>query len=215
MRLLLSLFFLSLFVHSGQQAENSLFPYEEIKAELSQRDQQYIENLPPQVVYDWVPVPENYALPNDDKIKVFYEYRLPNLTNKNKRPICFFYGGPGLDARASIPTLLAMTKEHGILIIHQRGTGLSSPLPEIKSEQDILRLKQYLSRAIVEDAELIRQKLFAQQKWIVTGQSFGSLIIQRYLTLYPQSLYSAHAHGFAATSLPTPFAEARIRKHKG
>lgn len=214
MRLLLSLLFISIFTHAGKQASNSLFPFEKIKSELSPRDQNYIKKLPKHVIYDWIQVPENYLDPQGRKIKVFYEYRLPKNKDKKLRPICFFYGGPGLDPRSSIPALIPIIKDHGVIIIHQRGTGLSSPLPQIKSETDVLRLKNYLSRAIVEDAEIIRKKLFSKNKWIVAGQSFGSLIIQRYISMYPESLYSAHAHGFAATSLPTPFAESRILKHK-
>jgi pimeloyl-ACP methyl ester carboxylesterase len=214
MRLFFSLTFLLFYTQAGQQAAKSLFPYESIKSELSTQDRRYIETLPDQVIYDWIEVPENPQLKNAKKIKVFYEHRFPKKKNKNKRPICFFYGGPGLDPRSAIHSLIPMTKKNGILIIHQRGTGLSSPLPKIKQDRDILRYRHYLSRAIVEDAEIIRNKLFKNQAWVVTGQSFGSLIIQRYITLYPASIYSAHAHGFAATSLPTPFAEARILKHK-
>ncbi|EDM28855.1 putative prolyl aminopeptidase [Lentisphaera araneosa HTCC2155] len=214
MRLFICIAFLYLFAHAGEQAANSQFPYESLKSELSAQDRHYIEKLPDQVIFDWVQVPESHQIKDGETLRVFYEYRLPKKTDKNKRPICFFYGGPGLDPRSAVHSLLPMTKENGILIIHQRGTGLSSPLPKIQHDSDILRYKNYLSRAIVQDAEIIRKKIFDHQAWVVTGQSFGSLIIQRYITMYPNSLYSAHAHGFAATSLPTPFAEARIIKHK-
>ena len=205
-------FVLGSFTWAGHQTPNSAFPLEAMKGKINFKHAVYISKLSDQTHFDWIEVPENYEDPTGEKIKVFYE-RIIQSSNTHSIPIAFFYGGPGINPQNQIPPLLKPTKNHELIIIHQRGTGLSSPLPKIDTEKNILRYRHYLSRAIVNDAEQVRKQLYGKSKWIVTGQSFGSLIVQRYITLFPKSIHSAHAHGFAATSLPTPFAESRIIQH--
>ena len=198
---------------AGQQARDTEFPFQKIKKNLTKKQIQYIKNLPADTTYDWIQVPENYADPSSNKIFVFYQRINRSSKSQNQVPITFFYGGPGISPNTQIAPLRDLTKTQDLIIIHQRGTGLSAPLPPIDNKTNILRYRHYLSRSIVNDSELIRKKLFQDQAWIVTGQSFGSLIVQRYICLFPQSIHSAHAHGYAATHLPTPFAESRIIQH--
>jgi len=203
---------LSSLTWAGHQSPNSAFPLESMKGKIDFKHVVYISKLSDKTSFDWIEVPENFDDPQGKKIKIFYE-RINRSTKNSSIPIAFFYGGPGISPQTQIPPLLKPTKNNDLIIIHQRGTGLSTPLPKIDTKQNILRYRHYLSRAIVKDAEQVRKQLFGDVKWIITGQSFGSLIVQRYITLFPKSIHSAHAHGYAATSLPTPFAESRIIQH--
>ena len=78
----------------------------------------------------------------------------------------------------------------------QRGTGCSTRFPIGASAQTIERLKWYGSSGIVNDAEILRQKLIGDKKWKVFGQSFGSHVVHRYIKMFPASISKAYAHGY-------------------
>ena len=81
-----------------------------------------------------------------------------------------------------------------MVLLDQRGTGLSSPvsMTSLAVEGAVEHQAHYLShfRAdnIVRDAEQLRTHLIGNQKWTVLGQSFGGFCAVRYLTAAPQGL---------------------------
>ena len=95
--------------------------------------------------------------------------------------LIFFQGGPGYESPRPISDsgwIKKATEDYNVLLIDQRGTGLSSPISSdsIKNMEDNY-LAEYLSffRAdnIIRDAEYIRENIFSVNKWSVIGQSFG------------------------------------------
>lgn len=189
----------------------SLSAQEKAPFTLSAEAQEFIASLPPQMKYGWVEVPEKYDEPEGKKIHIFYYWR--PVENSKAVPVTFFNGGPGFTSHKSYHRVISRLHGAPLVFIDQRGTGASSPYPELK-EDNINIYEYYLSRSIVHDAEAVRKKLFGSQKWIVTGSSFGSLISQRYIALFPNSLKSSHGFGWAAYEKPMDIPLIRLRKHK-
>ncbi|MFX4431709.1 alpha/beta fold hydrolase, partial [Acinetobacter baumannii] len=70
-------------------------------------------------------------------------------------------------------------KNYRVLLLDQRGTGLSSPvtqqtLSELSDSQSQFEyLKHFRGDNIVRDSEFIRKALIGKIKWTVLGQSYG------------------------------------------
>lgn len=162
-----------------------------------------------------VEVPEDYSLPEGQKIRVFYYGKLVS----NMEPIVFFNGGPGSDSHSSAQLLSSVhfptAQNLSWIFIDQRGTGCSSPFPEDPTPENVERLTHYTSEEIVKDAEVIREKLLGpHSKWKVFGQSFGGLITHRYALIAPQSIKAAYAHGFSVMNDSQKWLELRVRSQK-
>ena len=157
----------------------------------------FIKKLPSSYTSATIEVPEDWEKPDQKKITVFYYYAKKALT---ETPIIFFNGGPANDSHGSLEDFKTSPggRDLPFVFIDQRGTGCSSPYPE-----ELSRIAKYGARGIVQDAEAIRKKTFADRKWKVFGQSFGGLIVHRYVELFPENLVAAYAHGYAVmTDLP-------------
>jgi pimeloyl-ACP methyl ester carboxylesterase len=115
-----------------------------------------------------------------------------------KRPaIVWFQGGPGHevafpDQRGS--WLAQLLTRYRVLLLDQRGTGLSTPL-EARSLpfSDPVALGDYLRNfrqdSIVRDADRLRAVLYgADTDWYVFGQSFGGFCSLTYLSLLPEHI---------------------------
>ncbi|SVC44157.1 uncharacterized protein METZ01_LOCUS297011, partial [marine metagenome] len=119
-----------------------------------------------------------------------------NYATKKLPYLIFFQGGPGYESPRPITYsgwLKYATKYYRVLLLDQRGTGLSSLI----SSQSIInlndieianRLKYFRADNIVKDAEYIRELLIGKKKWSVLGQSFGGFCATHYLSFYPESL---------------------------
>lgn len=197
--------------------DNQNFNFEEMENSLSPECSGFIQSLPPHYSYDWVEVPENVEDPQSDQIKVFFYWRQARNAfgvTESAPVISFYNGGPGHSSHGSYRDIESRLHPFHVVFIDQRGTGCSDSLPAPKVSH-LARYAHYLSRGIVADSETIREDLLGKKsKWSVFGQSFGSLIVHRYLALAPQSLISAHAHGYAATTNPQNWALLRMLKHK-
>lgn len=152
---------------------------------------------------DWnqgfVDVPIDWNNFNSKKIQVSYYYKnQPHL--KNKTPIVFFNGGPTIEGHLGIRLFSTVEglKDENLIFIDQRGTGCSTPFPEynLKTQNEF---RHFTSESIVNDAEVIREKLFGRRKWKVFGQSYGGHISFRYIEKHPEHISSAHIHGFGAS----------------
>lgn len=110
--------------------------------------------------------------------------------------LLFLQGGPG--GRGNRVTSLsgwmkAAAKEFRILMLDQRGTGLSSPVEKqtLECRGDVAAQADYLTHfradSIVADAEHIRREL-GSGPWSVLGQSFGGFCALTYLSFAPGGL---------------------------
>jgi pimeloyl-ACP methyl ester carboxylesterase len=115
-----------------------------------------------------------------------------------KRPaIVWFQGGPGHEV--AFPEqrgswLAQLLTRYRVLLLDQRGTGLSTPL-EARSLpfSDPVALGDYLRNfrqdSIVRDADRLRAVLYgAGTDWYVFGQSFGGFCSLTYLSLLPEHI---------------------------
>ena len=157
--------------------------------------------------YGWITVAQSQT--NDRPVHLFYQMNLIRDEKQEiKKPVVFFNGGPSMDSHGSLIRLLqlpAFNSEASLILFDQRGTGCSSPYP---SNPDTSDLNDYGSRKIVDDAESLREFL-GLQKWTAFGQSYGGLIVQRYLETHPESLTRAVIHGMSLGSID---ADAALRR---
>ncbi len=151
-------------------------------------------------------VPLNYERPDGERIDVFAREVSAPGDGPAKLPfLVFFQGGPGgksprpLTRRGWINRAL---KDYRVLLIDQRGTGLSSPvtartlMPRGGPQAQADYLKNFRADSIVRDAEHIRSVLLgADERWSVLGQSFGGFCVATYLSLAPDGLREAFITG--------------------
>ncbi len=171
---------------------------------------QRLENLDSNWRYDKIEVPFDWEYPEtSEKIEVYYYFKNQALV-QNKVPIIFINGGPTISSIAGIPIFSKIKKlnEENLILMDQRGTGCSTPFLE-PTDKNIENFKKYGSESIVTDAEAIRKKMFGEKKWKVYGQSFGGLTSFRYLEMFPNSIESAHIHGFGFSENAMDFLDAR------
>lgn len=160
-----------------------------------------------------IEVPEDWDNPVGKKIKIFY---YGNWSSKKITPIVFFNGGPSSDSHISFSQFTINSKTHNapFVFIDQRGTGCSSAYPKIKSVDDVATLRFYGSRAIVKDAEAVRNKIIPNRKWKVYGHSYGGLIAQRYLEVAPNFLLGVYVYGNALMKDWNQFYKLRMLSQK-
>jgi pimeloyl-ACP methyl ester carboxylesterase len=150
-------------------------------------------------------VPLDHAAPQGDTITVFAREVVASDKQDQDLPwLVFFQGGPGgaaprPDTRSG--WLKRALQDYRVLLLDQRGTGLSSPvtfqtLAHFGSPaEQAAYLTHFRSDSIVADAELIRQQLTAGRQWSVLGQSFGGFCVLHYLSAAPQALREAFITG--------------------
>ncbi|MEN9360875.1 MAG: hypothetical protein RL095_2410 [Verrucomicrobiota bacterium] len=165
--------------------------------------------------YGWIETPEDWSQPDSRRIRIFYMRLKANPQTPSLPPAIYFNGGPGMClGPGSALNLMGRDPQRDFIVIHQRGTGCSSPFPEASDEASIRRLAHYLSSDIVKDSEALRRSLYGDKTaWAVVGQSFGSFIGHRYLELAPASITSLHLHGVAPSQNAALWPELRLRSH--
>lgn len=110
--------------------------------------------------------------------------------------LLFLQGGPG--GKGSRPAKLGgwmaeAGKEFRILMLDQRGTGLSAPLNRQSlalrgdAAAQAAYMRHFRADSIVRDAEAFRRSL-GLSSWSVLGQSFGGFATLSYLSFAPESL---------------------------
>ncbi|MDQ0094124.1 alpha/beta fold hydrolase [Paeniglutamicibacter psychrophenolicus] len=143
-------------------------------------------------------VPLDHARPAGEKITVFArEISSTEHTDPASLPwLLFLQGGPGGKSPrpASLSGWLAeAAKTFRILLLDQRGTGLSTPAnrQSLPMRGDAAAQAAYLTHfradSIVRDAEAIRKDL-GIEKWSTFGQSYGGFCTLTYLSLAPAAL---------------------------
>lgn len=149
-------------------------------------------------------LPLDHNNTSSDTIRVFArEVYQPASEHKDLPYLVYFQGGPGFGANRPMGNdgwIKRATQEFKVLLLDQRGTGLSSPinyqsLAHLSPEQQAEHLTFYRADSIIQDAELIRKQLIGDNKWSIIGQSFGGFCVLKYLSDAPQSLNEAYITG--------------------
>jgi pimeloyl-ACP methyl ester carboxylesterase len=153
-------------------------------------------------------VPLDHSRPDGEEIEVFARTVVSPGTEEAERPwLVYFQGGPGSGAPRPFfesSWIRRALRDYRVVLIDQRGTGLSTPVlpqtlerlgpPEAQAEY----LSHFRADSIVRDAELIRRQLSGEEPWAALGQSFGGFCIMTYLSLAPEGLQ----HAFVTGGLP-------------
>ena len=89
-----------------------------------------------------------------------------------------------------------MTKDFRVLLLDQRGTGLSTPvtaqsLRGLSAKDQAAYLRRFRADDIVRDAEAIRKRMIGDRRWTILGQSYGGFCAMRYLSASPEGLEGA------------------------
>lgn len=143
-------------------------------------------------------VPLDHVHPGGETITVFAR-EISSLEHEDPAQLpwlLYLQGGPG----AASPRVSTLTgwmaeaaKSFRILLLDQRGTGLSTPAnrQSLPLRGDAAAQASYLTHfradSIVRDAEAIRAEL-GIDSWSTFGQSFGGFCTLTYLSLAPKSL---------------------------
>ncbi len=141
-------------------------------------------------------LPLDYANPAR-KIRVFAREAVMAGKEKLDLPcVVFFQGGPGSGSPRPMTNsgwIKRMSQEYRVLLLDQRGTGLSTPvtaqaLAGLAPQEQAAYLRHFRSDNIVRDAEAIRRELLGERKWTILGQSYGGFCSLRYLSDAPEGL---------------------------
>jgi hypothetical protein len=149
--------------------------------------------------------PVDYSNPSSSTITVFARHlvSLDKVQDMKSMPfICYLQGGPGFECRLPATATSGWIKvfiETGyqVLLLDQRGTGLSTPVSALSLEKlygadDQKKadyLKQFRADNICRDVEYIREQLTEgradqeSKKITLLGQSFGGFCTITYLSL--------------------------------
>jgi pimeloyl-ACP methyl ester carboxylesterase len=151
-------------------------------------------------------VPLDHDQPDGEQISVFArEVTVPGRDSTGLPWLVFFQGGPGGKSPRPVGHGIWIgraLKDYRLLLLDQRGTGLSSPVtartlawrggPQAQADY----LKHFRADAIVRDAEHIRRSLLAPgERWSILGQSYGGFCVTTYLSLAREGLREAFVTG--------------------
>jgi pimeloyl-ACP methyl ester carboxylesterase len=143
-------------------------------------------------------VPLDHGEPSGERIELYAREVAAGSGADTDLPwLVYLEGGPGFGARRFIGRQLWLDRalrEFRVLLLDQRGTGLSTPanrqtLPlRGGPQQQADYLAHFRSDSIVRDCESIRQQLTGGAPWVLLGQSFGGFVATRYLSAAPEGL---------------------------
>lgn len=136
-------------------------------------------------------VPLVYSAPHDnDNVEVVAQViqKSESISLEKAKLVCYLQGGPGGSCATfsggGYAKFLA-DKGFTVVLMDQRGTGWLTPIELPKPVEYLLNFRADL---IVRDAEVIRQALIGDEKWMILGQSYGGFCSFTYLSLFPNSL---------------------------
>lgn len=141
-------------------------------------------------------VPLDYRAPEGKLIEVFAR-ELRRTRDDDLPYLLYLQGGPGFEV--SRPAKLsawqdAALDEFNLVLLDQRGTGLSTPfeasMSSILTDDEIATyLSFFRADSIVQDAEQLRSTLVGlNERWTILGQSFGGFCALTYLSFAPAGL---------------------------
>ncbi|MET9514814.1 alpha/beta fold hydrolase [Streptomyces sp. NPDC002994] len=143
-------------------------------------------------------VPLDHARPSGERIELFAREVVSSSRTTADLPwLVYLEGGPGFGARRFVGRqawLGRALQDFRVLLLDQRGTGLSTPanrqsLPLCGGPQEQADyLAHFRADSIVRDCETIRHRLTGGAPWTVLGQSFGGFCATHYLATAPEGL---------------------------
>jgi pimeloyl-ACP methyl ester carboxylesterase len=151
-------------------------------------------------------IPLDHTQPGGEHITVFAREVVGTGREDVDLPwLVFFQGGPGFASPRLEDTggwWMRAVKEYRLLLLDQRGTGLSTPVnyqtlarfdsPQAQADY----LMHFRADAIMQDAEWIRRELIGDDgRWSALGQSYGGFCIAHYLSAAPDGLREAMITG--------------------
>lgn len=138
-------------------------------------------------------------------IEVFArEIRAPRHAEDDERPrLLMLNGGPGNAAqrpRRPGAWLQRALQDFHVILLDQRGTGLSTPLTAQtlagrSPEDQAAYARHFRADAIVRDAEHVRRTLIGDTPWTTLGQSYGGFVTLTYLSQAPDGLAASLVTG--------------------
>lgn len=143
-------------------------------------------------------VPVVHAEPALGSLRLFARAVWADEEGARRRPwLLFLQGGPGMPAlrpaAGATGWLRTLLPHFRVLLLDQRGTGLSSPV-DARSlaalgpvEAQVEYLRHFRAPDIVADAEAIRLAM-GIETWTTLGQSYGGFITLSYLSFAPAAL---------------------------
>ncbi|KAF2466524.1 proline iminopeptidase [Lindgomyces ingoldianus] len=167
-------------------------------------------------------VPRDYSNPSAGTLQLFarsarrvekpadYSPTTPEDAEKSQLPwLVYLQGGPGFGCQSPQNvgwTQTVLDKGYQVLLLDQRGTGLSTAISQsslqLRGDEKVQAeyMKSFRADSIVKDCEAIRKALTAdypedKRKWSVLGQSFGGFCATTYLSYYPEGLKEAFLFG--------------------
>lgn len=148
-------------------------------------------------------LPLVHSDPDDPRTIQVYARIVATPEGLDKPYLVFLQGGPGCDSPRPTLTdpqfpgwLARALQDYRVVLLDQRGTGLSSPVSEpVGSAEDQAEYLTHMrADEIVEDCEDIRRHLGVEH-WAALGQSFGGFTLLRYLSAHPESLTAGYFTG--------------------
>ncbi|ERF67713.1 alpha/beta fold hydrolase [Cutibacterium granulosum] len=148
-------------------------------------------------------VPLDHFDDSDPRTIEIYARLVSTRHNQDKPWLVFLQGGPGCESpRPALVDpgfpgwLRRALDDYRLVLLDQRGTGLSSPVSEpVGSAADQAEYLTHLrADEIVEDCEDLRRHLGVEQ-WAALGQSFGGFTMLRYLSVHSSSLLAGYFTG--------------------
>ncbi|XP_047334593.1 proline iminopeptidase [Impatiens glandulifera] len=144
-------------------------------------------------------LPLDYSSPTGPNISVFAREVVNAGQEEQQLPyLLYLQGGPGFECPRPTEAsgwLGKACETYRVILMDQRGTGLSTPLTassmlQLNSTNDLANyLKHFRADSIVNDAEFIRKHLVTgDEKWTVLGQSYGGFCAVTYLSFAPKGL---------------------------
>lgn len=165
-------------------------------------------NLPGMLIRDrMVRVPLDWSRPDDGRTieLLVREVVDPTRPDADLPKLAYLQGGPGgKGPRPAVGGPVWLTealKTHRVILIDQRGTGLSTRVESITltafDQADAAADYLWLFRAdsIVRDYEYVRVNVFGGGRWEILGQSYGGFISLSYLSMAPEGLSACYITG--------------------
>ncbi|MFD7609429.1 alpha/beta fold hydrolase [Streptomyces sp. NPDC059828] len=143
-------------------------------------------------------VPLDHGDPSGEQIRLYGREVASSARAGAELPwLVYLEGGPGFGARrfhGKQAWLGRAVQEFRVLLLDQRGTGLSTPAnrqtlplrggPGAQADY----LAHFRADSIVRDCEAVRRQLTGGARWTVLGQSFGGFCATHYLSTAPEGL---------------------------
>lgn len=150
-------------------------------------------------------VPLDHGNPSGETIELYAREVVASEKAGQDLPwLLYLQGGPGFGANRFVgrPSWLGRAlADYRVLLLDQRGTGLSTPanrqtLPlRGGPAEQADHLTRFRADSIVRDCEAIRPRVTGGAPWTVLGQSFGGFCTVTYLSLAPEGLDTAIVTG--------------------